>query len=102
MAKRISGYFARFEEAKRKFEEKYSAMFVRFPEEEGRKYFSYGGGLIHNKNYRYGEVVMNFIDRIKPVEEPGIVLLPDLKLKNLAYTKKRYMKMLIGADNMTV
>ena len=35
---------------------------------------------------------MNFIDRIKPEGEPGIILLPDMKLKNLAYTKKRYLK----------
>ena len=80
------------EDAKKKFEEKYSGVFVKIPDEdEGRKFFSYGGGLIHNKNYRYGEVLLNFIDRIKPAGEPGILLLPDLKVKNLAFTKKRYL-----------
>ena len=80
------------EDAKRKFEEKYSGVFVKIPDEdEGRKFFSYGGGLIHNKNYRYGEVLLNFVDRINPAGEPGILLLPDLKVKNLAFTKKRYL-----------
>ena len=57
-----------------------------------RKFFRYDGGLLHNKNYRYGEVLMNFVDNIKPDGEPGLVLLPDIKIKNLAYTKKRYLK----------
>ena len=49
------------EEAKKKFEENYSGMFVRINADEGRKFFSYGGGLVHNKNYKYGEVLNKFI-----------------------------------------
>ena len=81
------------EEAKKKFDEKYSGMFVKITEDwDGeRRYFSYGGGLVHNKNYRYGEVLVNYIENIKPCGEPGIVLLPDVKIKRLAYTKKRYL-----------
>ena len=56
------------EEAKKKFDEKYSGMFVKFPNEDGeRRCFSYGGGLVHNKNYRYGEVLVNYIENIKPI-----------------------------------
>ena len=81
-------------EAKEKVEHKYSPTFVKIPEDDGesRKFFSYGGGLVYNKNYKYGEVLMNFIDNIKPRGEPGLVLLPDRKIKNLAFTKKRYLK----------
>ena len=81
-------------ESRRKVEQKYSPTFVKIPEDDGesRKFFRYGGGLVHNKNYRYGEVLMNFVDNIKPDGEPGLVLLPDIKIKNLAYTKKRYLK----------
>ena len=53
-------------EAKKKFDDKYRDMFVKFPEEEARRYFSYGGGLIDNKNYSNGEVLMNLIDIVKP------------------------------------
>ena len=83
---------AAMEEAKQKFDEKYSGMFVKINDELERRYFSYGGGLVYNKNYRYGEVVMNFIDNVKPHGEPGILLLPDVKIKRLAFTKKRYLK----------
>ena len=79
------------EEAKTKFEAKYSGMFVKINDDIDRRYFSYGGGLVYNKNYRYGEIVMNFIENTKPEGEPGIILLPDIKIKNLAYTKKRYL-----------
>ena len=84
------------EKAKKKVDENYSPSFVRIPDDDydGRRYFSYGGGLVFNKNYRYGEVVMNYnyyIESIKPHDEPGITLLPDVKIKNLAYTRKRYL-----------
>ena len=81
------------EEAKKKVENKYSGQFVKIPDEdEGRRFFSYGGGLVHNKNYRYGEILVRFIDSFKPEGEPGIVLLPDMKVKNLAFTRKRYLE----------
>jgi hypothetical protein len=80
------------EEAKKKVEADYCGQFVRINDDEERRFFRYGGGLIYNKNYRYGEVVMNFIDRIKPEGEPGIILLPDVKVKRIAYTKKRYLE----------
>ena len=82
------------EKAKQRFKEKYSGMYVKFneDEDEGRRYFSYGGGIIFNKNYRYGEVFMNYIERIKPQGEPGIILLPDLKIKRIAFTKRRYLE----------
>ena len=60
------------ENAKKKVDENYSPMFVKMNDDEGRRYFSYGLWLwlwlwlVYNKNYQYGEVVMNFIDRIKP------------------------------------
>ena len=34
---------------------------------------------------------MNYIDNIKPYGEPGIILLPDIKMKRLAFNKKRYL-----------
>ena len=67
-------------------------MFVKMNDHEGRRYYSYGGGLVYNKNYRYGEVVLNFIDRIKPQGESGLILLPDVKIKNLAFTKRKYLE----------
>ena len=82
-------------QARGKVENKYSPTFVKIPDDDdvdGRRFFSYGGGLVHNKNYRYGEVLVNFINNVKPKEDPGLVLLPDLKIKNLAYTRKRYLK----------
>lgn len=79
------------EEARKKVEEKYSGMFVKINEDGERRYFSYGGGLVFNKNYKYGEVLMNYIEGIKPKGEPGIMLLPDIKIKRVAFTKKRYL-----------
>ena len=80
------------EEAKKKVEDDYSEQFVKINENDDRRYFSYGGGMIYNKNYRYGDVVMNYIERIKPLGESGIILLPDVKIKRLAFTKKRYLQ----------
>ena len=80
-------------EAENKVKANYSGMFVKINEDDERRYYSYGGGLIYNKNYKYGEVLMDFINKIKPHGEPGIVLLPDVKIKRLAYTKKRYLEL---------
>ena len=81
------------EKAKKRVEENDSQMFVKMPpEDDERRYFKYGGGIKYNKNYGYAEVVLNYIDRIKPAEEPGIILLPDVKMKRLAFTKKRYLE----------
>ena len=79
-------------DAKKKVEEKYSGQFVKINEDGLRRYFSYGGGLVWNKNYRYGEIVTSFIENIKPDGEPGLLLLPDLKIKRLAFTRKRYLE----------
>ena len=79
------------EEAKKKVEENYSGQFVKINEDGERRYYSYGGGMVYNKNYRYGEVLMKYIENIKPCGEPGIILLPDVKIKRLAFTKKRYI-----------
>ena len=35
---------------------------------------------------------LNYIENIKPPGEPGIILLPDVKIKRLAFTKKRYLE----------
>ena len=80
------------EEAKKKVENNYSRQFVRINEDGERRYFSYGGGMIFNKNYQYAEVLLNYIENIKPRGEPGIMLLPDVKINRLAYTKKRYLE----------
>ena len=80
------------DEAKKKVEENYSGMFVKINEDGERRYYRYGGGLVYNKNYKYGDVLLNFIERIKPPGEPGIILLPDVKIKRLAFTKKRYLE----------
>ena len=43
-------------QARGKVENKYSPTFVKIPDDDddcGRRFFSYGGGLVHNKNYRY-------------------------------------------------
>ena len=79
--------------AKTRVEDKYSQMFVKIPEDDddGKRYYKYGGGIIYNKNYSYGEVFMKYIENIKPHDEPGVIFLPDVKLKRLAYTKKRYL-----------
>ena len=81
------------EEAKKKVEENYSGQFVKINEDGHRRYFSYGGGLVYNKKYLYGDVLLNYIERIKPCGEPGMVLLPDVKIKNLAFTKRRYLEL---------
>ena len=67
-------------------------MFVKINEDGERKYYKYGGGLVYNKNYKYGEVLVNYIEKIKPPGEPGIILLPNVKIKRLAFTKKRYLE----------
>ena len=79
--------------AKTRVEDKYSQMFVKIPEDDddGRRYYKQGGGIIYNKNYSYGEVFMNYIRNIKPSDEPGVIFLPDMKVKRLAFTKKRYL-----------
>ena len=79
--------------AKARVEDKYSQMFVKITEDDfdERRFFKYGGGIIYNKHYSYGEVLMKYIENIKPVDEPGLIFLPDVKLKRLAYTKKRYL-----------
>ena len=81
------------EEAKKKVKEKYSSMFVKIPTDDDTRFFRYGGGIIYNKNYKYGEVFMNYINNIKPQGEPGITFLPDVKIKRLAFTKRRYLAM---------
>ena len=81
------------DEAKKKVEANYSGMFVNKRLEDcERRFFSYGGGLVYNRNYQYGEVLLNYIENIKPSGEPGLMLLPDVKVKSLAYTKKRYLE----------
>ena len=80
------------EEAKKKFEENYSGQYVKVNESGESRYFCYGGGMIYNKNYKYGEILLNYVDKIKPAGEPGITLLPDAKIKKLAFTKKRYLE----------
>jgi hypothetical protein len=42
------------EEAKNKVEDNYSGHFVKINEDGVKKYFSYGGGVVYNKNYGYG------------------------------------------------
>ena len=37
-------------------------------------------------------MLLNYVERIKPADEPGIILLPDVKMKRLAFTKKRYLE----------
>jgi hypothetical protein len=54
-----------------------SGMFVKINEDGEIRYYKYGGGLVYNKNYKYGEVLVNFIEKIKPFGEPGIILLPE-------------------------
>ena len=49
----------------------YSGMYVKMNEDCERRYFSYGGGLEYNKNYKYGEIVMNFIENIKLMRSIG-------------------------------
>ena len=82
------------EKAKQRVEEKFSRQFVKITEDDfdEKKYFKYGGGIIYNKNYSYGEVFMNYIRNIKPSDEPGVIFLPDVKVKRLAFTRKRYLE----------
>ena len=52
----------------------------------------YGGGIEFNRIYTYVQIICEFIERVKPVGEPKISLLPGKKVKNILFTKKRYLQ----------
>ena len=73
-----------------KVERNYSSEFVKFERtREDRP--QYGGSIIYNGHYKYNEILENFIKNTKPLKAPKIMSKPGRKLKNIAFTKKRYL-----------
>lgn len=70
----------------------YSDYYVRITEDEERKKFMYCGGIVFNKNYDYPRILSEFLVDCKPEWAPKIAFMPGTKLKNLAYTKRSYLK----------
>ena len=72
----------------------YSATYVKMSDigESNRKRKRYGGGIQYDSTYAYATYVMEFIEKIKSFDEPNLILLPGKKLRNIAYTKKRYLR----------
>ena len=47
---------------------------------------------MYNRNYMYNSILTRFINDCKPQDVAGISTVPDVKIKNLAYTRKRYLE----------
>ena len=80
------------EECLRRIDEDYSKQYVKYNETGLSRRFQYWGGVVYNGNYEYNNMVDKFIKTIKPVWAPQLVKLPGKKIKNIVYTKKRYLK----------
>ena len=78
--------------AKDKIENGYSGEYVKIDEGEVHTKKKYGGSLVYNRNYMYNSVLTRFINDCKPQDVAGISTVPDVKIKNLAYTRKRYLE----------
>ena len=79
-------------DAKDKIETGYSGEYVKMDDggvQPRRK--QYGGSLVYNRNYKYSSILTKFIDDCKPSDVAGISTVPDVRIKTLAFTKKRYL-----------
>ena len=79
-------------QARMRIEEGYSGEFVKMVDDDDIYRNYYGGSLVYNKHYNYNEIVSKFINNCKPAGVSGLSFVPDIRVKNLAYTKKRYLK----------
>ena len=82
---------AEMELAQEKIEFKYSSMFVKIDEDDVKRK-QYKGSIVYNSSYRYNEVLESFLNNIKPAEVLNITMVPGPKLKNIIFTKGRYLK----------
>ena len=80
------------EECLKRIEKDYSKQFVKYDETGLVRRYQYWGGVIYNGNYKYNSLIDKFIKAVKPVWAPQLVQIPGKKIKNIAYTKKRYLK----------
>ena len=71
---------------------KYSSQYVKIGGDVDERKFQYGGGIVYNSNYKYNGILVEFIIKCKPETAPKLSLIPGTKLKNIAYTKRRYLK----------
>ena len=68
----------------------YSSEFVKKIMDEKKSQF--GGSVVYNGGYEYNRILEGFIKMTKPEKAPQIVSRPGNKLKNIAYSKRRYLK----------
>ena len=83
---------AEMEDCLSRIEEKYSKQYVKYDETGLGQRFQYWAGIVYNGNYEYNRLVDKFVRAVKPVGAPQIMKLPGKKIKNIVYTKKRYLK----------
>ena len=78
--------------AKERIKSSYSNVFVKIGGEIDARKFSYSGGIEYNSNYDYQGILSDFIRNCEPECGSKLTLLPGTKLKNIAYTKRRYLE----------
>ena len=83
---------AAMDEAKDSIENGYSGEFVKIDEGDDHPRRQYGGSLVYNRNYKYNSVLTRFINNSKPEDAPGISHVPDVKIKAVSFTRKRYLE----------
>jgi hypothetical protein len=82
----------RMQVAKERIKTSYSNVFVKIGGEIDARKFSYGGGIEYNSNYDYQGILSDFIRNCEPECGSKLTFLPGTKLKNIAYTKRRYLE----------
>ena len=78
--------------ARQRIQEKYSEFYCRITDDEITRKFMFCGGIVFNKNYDHPRILSEFLVNCKPEWAPKIAFMPGTKLKNLAYTKRNYLK----------
>ena len=85
--------FLKTQELKRKIKAGYTEHYTRREYDcEIEKRFKYGGAIDYSQVYGYSRGAYEFIRRMKLKGEPSLLIRPCTKLKNLIYTKRRYLK----------
>ena len=77
--------------ARRKSKTDYSEQLVKSVGDDLNR-FQYWGGVEYNGNYNFNGILDRFINGVKPNGAPGLGQKPGVKVKSLAYTKRKYLK----------
>ena len=83
---------SRVGDLKRKIISRYTEHFTRLDSESQiERRYKYGGAIEFSQVYLFTSTASEFISRFRLQGEPRLLLRPGTKLKNLIYTKRRYL-----------